>query len=209
MDTGCTLEDFSGAMNDRDGWCEIQVTPCRQHDLMVKIMMKESLNCLHVLLYLHMHRIGYEQKCLIRFVIFVEWHINLRGLFNAKAFLVEEQLYCLTNSRGDKGVHIFPKRNSPKVSVIVRLGFELAVGSYKCTSRREPLIGRSFWWICLSRFPCTRCVVRWGKADSDFSWFWIGRKTANFTGAISWSTTSIRQERLLTVVNNIYSLYND
>ena len=26
----------------------------------------------------------------------------------------------------------------------------------------------------------------WGKADSDFSWFWLSRKTANFTGAVSW-----------------------
>ena len=32
--------------------------------------------------------------------------------------------------------------------------------SYKCMSRCEPLIGRSFGWICLSRFPCPRCVVR-------------------------------------------------
>ena len=50
----------------------------------------------------------------------------------------------------------------------------------------------------------------WGKADSDFSWFWLCRKTVKFTGAVSWSTTSITQEYLLTVVNNsIYSLYND
>ena len=49
----------------------------------------------------------------------------------------------------------------------------------------------------------------WGRADSDFSWFWLGRKTANFTGAVSWSTTSVSQERSLTIVNNIYSLYKD
>ena len=48
----------------------------------------------------------------------------------------------------------------------------------------------------------------WSKADTDFSWFSVGRKTANFTGAVCWSTNSIRQERLLTVVNNIYLLYN-
>ena len=49
----------------------------------------------------------------------------------------------------------------------------------------------------------------WGKVDTDVSWFRLGRKTANFTGAVSWSTNSICQVRLLTVVNNIYSLYND
>ena len=34
------------------------------------------------------------------------------------------------------------------------------VWSYKCISRCEPLIGRSFWWMCMSGFPCPRCVVR-------------------------------------------------
>ena len=40
-----------------------------------------------------------------------------------------------------------------------------------------------------------------GRADSDFCWFWLGRKTANFTADVNWSTTSITQERLLKVVN--------
>ena len=49
----------------------------------------------------------------------------------------------------------------------------------------------------------------WSKADSDVSWFRLGRKTANSTGAVRWSTNSIRQVRLLSAVNKIYSLYND
>ena len=49
----------------------------------------------------------------------------------------------------------------------------------------------------------------WEKADTDVSWFRLGRKTANFTHAVSWSTNSICQVHLLTVVNNIYLLYND
>ena len=49
-----------------------------------------------------------------------------RGLFNAKAILIEEQWYYLTQSLKDKGVHTFPKGICPKVNVIVRLEFELA-----------------------------------------------------------------------------------
>ena len=32
--------------------------------------------------------------------------------------------------------------------------------SCECMSLCEPLIDRSFWWICLSGFPYPRCVVR-------------------------------------------------
>ena len=53
--------------------------------------------------------------------------INFRGLFNAKAITVEEQLrYYLTHSWGDKGVHILPKGICPNVNEMVRLEFELA-----------------------------------------------------------------------------------
>ena len=48
-------------------------------------------------------------------------------LFNAKAILLEEQLwYYLTHSWEDKGVHTFPKGICPKVNVIARLEYELA-----------------------------------------------------------------------------------
>ena len=49
------------------------------------------------------------------------------GLFNAKAILLEEQLWCyLTHSWEDKGVHTFPKGICPKVNVIARLEYKLA-----------------------------------------------------------------------------------
>ena len=52
---------------------------------------------------------------------------TLFRLFNAKAILLEEQLwYYLTDSWEDKGVHTFPKGICPKVNVIARLEYELA-----------------------------------------------------------------------------------
>ena len=52
---------------------------------------------------------------------------TLFRLFNAKAILLEEQLwYYLTHSWEDKGVHTFPNGICPKVNVIVRLEYELA-----------------------------------------------------------------------------------
>ena len=60
------------------------------------------------------------------FNFFIQWHINLCGLFNAKNVLVEEQeWYYLTNSLGDKDVHTFPKDSGPNVYIIVRLEFKL------------------------------------------------------------------------------------
>ena len=55
------------------------------------------------------------------------WHINLCGLFNAKAILVKEQLwYYLTYSWEDKGIYTFPKSINLKVNVMVWLEFKLA-----------------------------------------------------------------------------------
>ena len=63
----------------------------------------------------------------IWFGFFVQWHINLCRLFNAKAILIEEQWwYYLTHSWKDKRVHTFPKGICPKVNVIARLEYELA-----------------------------------------------------------------------------------
>ena len=62
-----------------------------------------------------------------KFGFFVQWHIYLGMLSNAKAILLEEQLwYYLTYSWEDKGVHTFPNSICPKVNVIARLEFELA-----------------------------------------------------------------------------------
>ena len=46
------------------------------------------------------------------------------GLFNAKYILPEEQLYYLTHSWEDKGVHTFPKGICLKMNVIAWLEFE-------------------------------------------------------------------------------------
>ena len=55
-----------------------------------------------------------------RFGFFLEWHINLRGLFNAKSILViEEQWYYLTYCLRDKEVHTFPKGISTIVFELV------------------------------------------------------------------------------------------
>ena len=57
---------------------------------------------------------------------FVSWHMNLHGLFNAKAILVEEkQWYYLTHIWISKGVHAFLKIISLKMNVIAWLEFEL------------------------------------------------------------------------------------
>ena len=50
---------------------------------------------------------------------------TLFRLFNAKAILLEE-LYYLTHSWDDKGVHTFPKGICPKVNIIARLENKLA-----------------------------------------------------------------------------------
>ena len=52
---------------------------------------------------------------------------TLFRLFNADAILLEEQqLYYLTHSWEDKGVHTFPKGICPKVNVIAWMEYELA-----------------------------------------------------------------------------------
>ena len=58
---------------------------------------------------------------------FVKLHINLCRLFNTKAIVQEERLWCyLTNSWGDKRVHTFPKGVCPIMNVIAWLEYELA-----------------------------------------------------------------------------------
>ena len=52
--------------------------------------------------------------------------LNLHGLFNAKATLVDnKQWYYLTHNWGDKGIQTFPKGISLKVTVIVQLEIKL------------------------------------------------------------------------------------
>ena len=60
-------------------------------------------------------------------------------LFNAKAILLEEQKwYYLTHSWEDNRVHTFPKGICPKVNVIARLEYELALLRFRSPSL-EPL----------------------------------------------------------------------
>ena len=75
------------------------------------------------------------------FGFFFLWQINLRGLVNARAILVEGQwLYHHIYSWWNKGVHAFPWGINLKVNVIPWLEFELAYSniafqnvSYKTT----------------------------------------------------------------------------
>ena len=53
------------------------------------------------------------------FWFFIQWHINICGLFNTKAILVEEQPWYLTHCRWNKVVHIFTKGINLKGIIIV------------------------------------------------------------------------------------------
>ena len=63
--------------------------------------------------------------CVCVCVILFLWHINHNGLFNARAFLIQEQQY-LTHCWMDNEVHTFANSTNPKVNVIARLEFDLA-----------------------------------------------------------------------------------
>ena len=66
-------------------------------------------------------------SCLHSFSFGVWGHINLYGLFNAKAILAEEHYwYYLIHSLEEKRVHTFPKNISPKVNARVWLEFKCA-----------------------------------------------------------------------------------
>ena len=68
-----------------------------------------------------------QKKVRFGFLFSVLWHVNLRGLFNAKDILLQErQGYYSTHSWEDEGVYAFPKVINPKVNVIAWLEFELA-----------------------------------------------------------------------------------
>ena len=58
------------------------------------------------------------------FGFFIEWHINLRGLFNA--IFVEQQCCYIKYSRQDKEVDTFHKGINPDVNGVALLEFELA-----------------------------------------------------------------------------------
>ena len=62
------------------------------------------------------------------FCFFVSLHINLRGLFKAKAILVEEQQWYYLTIAGEriKGVKTFPKVISLKIILTTKLEFELS-----------------------------------------------------------------------------------
>ena len=104
------------------------------------------------------------------FGFFVQWHINLCRLFNAKDILIEEQqLYYLTHSWEDKRVHTFPKGICLKVNVIARLEYELTYcdSTVHCfnhyTTRTPPL-----------RLQSSTLAIRpWGlPLFTKLSWVW-------------------------------------
>ena len=70
-----------------------------------------------------LHRIGIEK--------FVQWYINLLGLFNAEYIRLG---YYVTHSLEDKGFCIFHKVICPKVNVVARPDFDLAY--YDSTDQR-------------------------------------------------------------------------
>ena len=86
---------------------------------------------------------------------------QLFKLFNAKAILLEEQLwYYLTHSWEDKGVHTFPKGICPKVNVIAQLEYELTyydstVHRFNHYTTRTPSHG--FWFS----FSFVKCQLTW------------------------------------------------
>ena len=81
---------------------------------------------------------------------FILSDINLRGLFTAKAILVEEQqLYYLKHRWKNNEVHAFPNGFCPKVSVIAWLEFDIV--NFKATG--TPLLTTSapFFWLYFPR----------------------------------------------------------
>ena len=98
------------------------------------------------------HTPGRILVCL--FIFNVKWHINLCTSFNAKAILVEEQLwYYLNDSWEDKEFHTLPKGICPKVNVIARLEFVLnytsAVHRFNYYTR-SPHHHPRFWLVFIS-----------------------------------------------------------
>ena len=77
-------------------------------------------------IWMHWYKFGLMENFSC-FFLFVWWHINLLGLFNAKfTFREEQQWYYLTLCWEDKGVHTFPKSFCPKENVMAWLEFEPA-----------------------------------------------------------------------------------
>ena len=98
------------------------------------------------------------------------WHINLRGLFNAKAILLEEQWwYYLTHSWEDKGVHTFPKGICPKVNVIARPDFEFACYDFADHRFNHYTTGTSplFWELLI--YQMSDCVCGFTTPSNDYS----------------------------------------
>ena len=61
---------------------------------------------------------------LVWFGFFVEWHIILRGLFDAQTILVEQLWYYSCEWVGDKGVHTIPADINLNVNLIAQRKFE-------------------------------------------------------------------------------------
>ena len=66
---------------------------------------------------------SFQPACLVVvwFDFLVQLHINLRGVFNGKAILVEKQQWFYVTYIKGIGVHDFPKGISLRVKLIARL----------------------------------------------------------------------------------------
>ena len=86
--------------------------------------------------------------------LWFQYCINLHGLFNAKAILLEEQQWhYLTHSWKDKGVPTFPMGICLKVNVIAQLEFKLtyydsAVQHFNYYTTRTPPELFDIWIEC-------------------------------------------------------------
>ena len=116
--------------------------------------------------------------------------MKLRGLFNAKVILFEEEKWdYLINSYQEKWVNMFLNCNSPKTNVIARLEFELAYNNFavqyfNCypTGTPHPKM------LCFSKQFCY-----FTRVSKNFDYFGM----CQFTARISRDQTSCSRGRYL------------
>ena len=95
-----------------------------------------------------------QQLGLVWFGFFVQWHINLPGLCNTEAIILQGQYwYYLTHRWGYKGLYTFPRSISFKKNVIALLEFELIYYDVRLhlvshSTTETPLLVQQFLSAC-------------------------------------------------------------